>query len=614
MRHGPPDGRWRGRATARARPPAPRTGWLVSLACSLGSALVLFSSAVRAAGPSPPAEADVYAVVIGYNGGGGGLPELRFADDDAVRFALLFAGLDAAKQRGHVWLLSDLDAETTAGLQKARLAVPPRRSPTRAALFAALDEVGLALAARPRPERPATLYVVYAGHGLKGRILMKPDAALEAAVTGRELRAAVAEVARAAPALRTFLFLDACRSQSLFTERGAAAEIGPDLADEASALEARANAVPIGVLTAAAAGKPAGEVQDLGAGYFSHVLASGLAGAADADGDDVVSFGELAAFVAFNTERLTGQRPWFSPPGGDLGAPAMDHRGRRTRLDLSAAAPGRYLIEAAPGRPVFAEAWKGDRHPLRLTLPPGHYRILHAGAGPRDRPSRTEVTLVMGTPSDLSSAAWADAGSEGGAMRGDTDDGTGGVAPVFSAAFTSDVVSTLTAGYDAGRAPPALLESVSNTLAAGLALGPAPLGLSGPEMQAWLGYRRSLGRHLFAGARLRLARSSHAAAEAYDLDRVTGLVGAGGRVAVGRHVELAISADVGGGPVLRRSGAVTGDPFAPVAAAGAGLTVRLWKQWAIQAGVGYAVQWIRVDAARRASFEPVGEIGVAFAF
>ena len=61
-------------------------------------------------------------------------------------------------------------------------------------------------------------------------------------------------------------------------------------------------------VTAAFSGHSAGEVEALGAGYFSHVLASGLAGAADADGDRLVSFGELAAFVAYNTDRLGASR------------------------------------------------------------------------------------------------------------------------------------------------------------------------------------------------------------------------------------------------------------------------------------------------------------------
>ena len=51
----------------------------------------------------------------------------------------------------------------------------------------------------------------------------------------------------------------------------------------------------------------------------------------------MVSFGELAAFVAFNTRRLTGQLPWFDPPGGDLGAVAIDLRARLPRLVIPAA-------------------------------------------------------------------------------------------------------------------------------------------------------------------------------------------------------------------------------------------------------------------------------------
>lgn len=596
-----------------------RCGLARALGCLLACAGLLGTGGSGARAARAPAAPEVFAVIIGYNGGGTSMPTLRFADDDAVRFALFFAGLDAPDRPSRVWLLSDLDAETAAGLTKAGLSAPPHRSPTRTALFGVLDEVSRALAARPHPDAPVALYVLYAGHGLKGRILMKPEQAPEAAVTGRELRTAVSELARVAPALRTYLFFDACRSQSLFTERGSGdAELGPDLAAEATALEARASAVTIGVLTAASSGKPAGEVPDLAAGYFSHVLASGLAGAADADGDDVVSFGELAAFVAFNTERLTGQRPWFSPPNGDLHAAAMDHRGRRTRLDLSAAASGRYLIEAFPGRPVFAEAWKGDRRPLRLALPPGRYRILHGGAGDRPtRASRTDITLVAGAPADLASAAWADAAIDGGgpALRGGEDVAAGeGAVPIFSAAFTPDVVSTLTAGYDAGREPPAPLEHALNEIEAGVALGSAPLDLSGSEPQVWLGYRRILGQTWFATASVQLARSSHAASEPYTLDRVTGLVGGGARAFLTRHVEVAGLLLGGGGPVVRRAVDVSGDSFAPVLVAGVELSVRVAGGWAVRAAARYAVQWIAVDGARRASSEPQGELGAVLAF
>src|SRR6185369_1816308 len=133
--------------------------------------------------------------VVGYNGGGAGLPALRFADDDAVRFALFFRGIDAADRPSRVWLLADLDAETEQGLAQAGIRAPPRGSPTRGALDGAFDEVRRALAARPDASAPAVLYVLYAGHGLGGRILLKPEGASEAAITGHEIRAAVATLA-----------------------------------------------------------------------------------------------------------------------------------------------------------------------------------------------------------------------------------------------------------------------------------------------------------------------------------------------------------------------------------------------------------------------------------
>ena len=250
-----------------------------------------------------PAADDIYAVVVGYNGAQAGLPTLRFADDDAVRFSRLLSAFASDGGAGRVTLLTRLDDETRRGLATAGIGATPAGPPTRGAVLRAIAEVQRALAARPAGAPPPTFYFVYAGHGLHGRILLEPEAGGEAALTGHELRAAIAELARAAPALRSYVFIDACRSQSLFTERGAegAEAIGPDLSADVAALERRADTAAIGVLTAASAGQTTGEVRALGAGYFSHVLSSGLAGAADADGDEVVTFAELAAFVAYNT-------------------------------------------------------------------------------------------------------------------------------------------------------------------------------------------------------------------------------------------------------------------------------------------------------------------------
>src|SRR5436190_6644200 len=166
------------------------------------------------AAPAAAAPPEIYAVVIGHNGGRPGLPALRYADDDAVRFARFFAGLGTGGD-SHLWLLTRLDADTEKQLARAEIAAPPHVAPTRGALTAAFAAVGRALQA-PSNGRARVLYVVYAGHGLRGRVLLEPEGGGEAAITGAELRAALAELARIDPQLRMLLFVDACRSQSLF--------------------------------------------------------------------------------------------------------------------------------------------------------------------------------------------------------------------------------------------------------------------------------------------------------------------------------------------------------------------------------------------------------------
>jgi hypothetical protein len=466
---------------------------------------------------------------------------------------------------------------------------------------------------------PAILYFVYAGHGLQGRILLKPDGAAEAAITGRELRAALADV----PVDHTLMFLDACRSQSLFSERGGApdVEVGPDLSAQVSDLERRANAVRIGVLTAAATGKAAGEVRSLQAGYFSYVLASGLAGAADADGDDVVSFGELAAFVAFNTERLTGQRPWFDPPGGDLSVSAIDHRGRSPRLVFAAPSAARYVVEAAVGRPVFVEAFKDRRRPLKLALPPGRYRLRQIAPG--DAPGGVaDVMLAPGQVLQVADAAWQRAAASAVTARdgetasgqvNDGDGGAGGLSLAFSDPFTPDVVSTLAAGYRAGREP-STDSSAPDSLAIGLALGPAPLDLGGGETVLPLTYRHRRGWALL-GARAELGWSTHlGGGRSYRLTRPGLLVEGGARWLRWSRLELAATVGAGVKTALRMAEDTSGDLWGPTVAAGLGLGVRISGRAFLTVDLRYAVHWIAVDGQRRASFDPTFGIGAGMGF
>ncbi len=577
------------------------------LRLSLKWLLALFLGACvgpsRAAAGSPP---ELFALVIGYNGGRPGLADLRYADDDAVRFALFFAGLNPEGATDRISLLAEVDAETRAGLDKAGLAVFPKGLPTRRQVFSAFRDLAQRLAARPRGT-PRVLYVVYAGHGLHGRILLRPETATEAALTGAELRSALADLSAVDPDLKTFIFVDACRSESLFAERG---DGEPDFGAAITAFDRPTESASVGILTAAQNGKPAGELRSLHAGYFSHVLVSGLSGAADANADDIVTFGELAAFVAFNTQRLTGQLPWFSAPNGDLNLRAIDHRGLHAKLVFSAAAPGRYLVAATGGLPVFVEVFAPLDRALRLVLPAGRYQVVRTLNNRRT--FRTSVELRPDESVDLSVATWAESQSRG---DDDSKDDPGSESWGFTAPFSNDVVSTLSAGYHAGRKPVPFANSSRYQLGLMVGVGPAPLELSGTEPTLALHLRRRE-RRWFLGATLQGGRSAHRTdVDEYRLTRVGGLVQGGAVFEPNPMTTLHIGFGAGFASTLRSgAGPLSGDPLGPLLAANLGLDLRLHGPWFLAAEARVQSAWIKIDGDRRRSTDPRITAGGGFWF
>jgi hypothetical protein len=420
-------------------------------------------------------EADVYAVVVGHNGGLGAkdgraaLPGLRFADDDALRLARWF---DALAVPGGVTVLTRVDEVTRGTLERAALPIPEVRPPTRRALEESLAQLKAKLSGR---KRPATVFFFFAGHGLTGRLLLEPEGAEFAAITGKELKLALLDLG----ADHVELFIDACRSQSLFAERG-----GPDLSREIDALDLRAREATLGVLTATQSDKPAGEASDLMGGFFSHVLASGLAGAADADGDEVVRFGELASFVAFNTEGVTGQRPWFEPPGGDLGAPVIA-LGGRTRVQFPAELEGRLRVASPQGAPMFAELNKARGRPASLLLPPGTYRVDQRLPGGRSRSA--ELTLAPGEARALGALGAETSAPPRSAERGDAEWEGGS----FQSPFSTAVVAALDSGFVAGQ--PNISSARRVALDMAYTLASAPFQLPSVEQGVEAGARVRLG-------------------------------------------------------------------------------------------------------------------------
>lgn len=556
--------------------------------------LALTATLALAAAP----DADVYAVVVGHNGGvpaqdgRAALPTLRFADDDALRMARWFSAFSV---EGGVTVLTNVDETTRATLERAGLPIPATRAPTRRGLEAALAELKAKL---KTSQRPATVFFFFAGHGLTGRLILEPEGADVAAITGKELKLALLDLG----AEHVELFIDACRSQSLFTERGGA---GPDLSSEIDALDLRARKATMGVLTASQSDKPAGEASDLMGGFFSHVLASGLAGAADADGDEVVRFGELASFVAFNTEGVTGQRPWFEPPGGSLQAPVISLKGR-TRLELPAEIEGRLRVSSPQGAPVFAELNKAKGRAAALMLPPGTYRVDQRL--PEGKARSTELSLARGEAKPVSAF-----GDEGPAPRrtterGDADweDGS------FQNPFSSSVVAALDSGFVSGQPNVGPARTVG--LDAAYVIGAAPFQLPAVEQGAEVGVRLRLP----FGAELGL-RASFRAAGAQS--RTEGLVAfrrfalfarAGWRFEPVEWLALTPFAAGGFKSVWRVTPQKTaGDLFAPAFGGGLSAEVRVTRSFGVWLDGRLEAAWVTVDGVRSPFAEPSATVGVS---
>ena len=438
----------------------------------LAASLALLVAAPAAAGPTPL----VFAVVVGNNDGLGMLPQLNFADDDALRFYQLAVRL-APKQ--NVALLAELDVDTWRRIQVAGSRPPPFLPPTRKKL---LEVIGMykrqiAKIRKQQPNRPVHFYFFFSGHGERGYFFLKkkPGPLAEAAFTGTDLERTFAD----SKATLNWLFIDACKSQSLFIAKGPQQgeddELGPDFSGLITKLDRASARAPVGVLTSTVSDKPAGEARDIRGGYFSHVLTSGLRGAADANSDGVVRYGELASFVSFHTRRIAGQRPWFRPPGGKLNEPLVVLKGRDDLLEILPGVGGRFVVFDRRGGSLILEMHKTAAQHSRLILAPGRYKVVwvkgrHRGLmatvdvggskGPRLMMRDFSRSISLGkdrVPKGEGLGAPVDPAGEDDQAITAYEPGSSG----FDQPFTPRVVSALATAYNSG------LSSYNATVTAG---------------------------------------------------------------------------------------------------------------------------------------------------
>jgi hypothetical protein len=329
---------------------------LLLLGLKLATAIVVLITGAR------PAEAGhtAYALIVTNNHSGAlGRPDLQYADDDGARYYELFSTLAPAD---HLTLLTEFDRDS------ARLfpaLVGAARPPSRANVAAAARAIAGQVAAAIRAGDTAEFYFVFAGHGDvdHGRgFLQLTDGAFDAGD--------LEQLVRSIQATHSHVILDSCNSFFVANPRSPG---GRRFATPADASAGLAQRVPnVGVFVSTSAEAEVFEWSTLQSGVFSHAVRSGLAGAADADHDGVVSYDELRAFVDTATAEIKNSafRPkvYARGPGGDDRTALVTAAATGSRLTLDAARPIRLTIRDRDELP-WIDLNKEAGAPITLRLP-----------------------------------------------------------------------------------------------------------------------------------------------------------------------------------------------------------------------------------------------------
>jgi hypothetical protein len=302
-----------------------------------------------------------FAIVVGNNKSlGRRRPELRYADDDAARYFEILQTMAP----GRVTLLAEFDRDTAQLFPETE---PHALAPTRRNLDAAGRRVAEAVRAARARGHETEVYFVFAGHG----DVDEGEGFIE--LTDTRLRSSELETfLRGIPFSRAHVVLDSCNSFFMLGVRKPGGRHFATSEDAARALAAR---LPnVGVFLSTNADGEAFEWSEIQSGIFSHVVRSGLLGAADADGDGSVSYLELAAFVATATADVKNpnMRPqvFARGPGAEDGAAiARLHSMAPVRsFELGDASALRLRLRDAHGLPLL-DAHAEPARTLALRVP-----------------------------------------------------------------------------------------------------------------------------------------------------------------------------------------------------------------------------------------------------
>ena len=324
--------------------------------------LALGRAGAASPGPSPAALPPVarFALIVGVNQSPDHdvLP-LRYADDDAARYRDLFHAVGA-----RTFLLATLDDNTRRLHPEAAIEALPARAEQ---LALAVDTIAAAVAEARRRGQRTVMHVLYAGHG--GEQGHTGYVALDdGRVTGPAL---LEQVFNRVHADDNHLVVDACSAYLLVLGRGQGGQRRPlqgfaRTGAAVSLLDRR----DIGLLLSTSSARESHEWAAFQAGVFSHEVRSGLFGAADANGDGVIAYSEIQAFIARANESIPNERYrpevfWRPPSGGDA---LLDIRAAlQHRVEVPATASGHYYLEDPRG--VRLADFHNGKRAVRLLRP-----------------------------------------------------------------------------------------------------------------------------------------------------------------------------------------------------------------------------------------------------
>ena len=362
---------------------------LTPSALALGLAMSSLSPSAHAA-PARP----VYTIAVGVNTvadelkrQGSALSTLRYADDDALK---IYHYVGRAGRRA--FLLSVLDPDTQRRFPGAAQHAKP---PSLAELERTVDAVVRAMARdRAAGEEPELVFF-FSGHGVRDEIGGASLSLLDGALTRSWL---YERLLSRVPARAVHLVIDACHAAALVRPRDVNATLETLAESERQAYvdAATLERFPhVGAVLASSASAQSFEWDAYRGGVFAHQLLSGLRGAADVNGDRLIEYSEIAAFLSAANLRVRDARARLEvvvrPPRIDRRAPLFDLSTLKQGFELRGRAEGRWE------QGFFVESESGER--LVDIYPEQGARLsLHLPLGERLFVVRPDGEIELGAP------------------------------------------------------------------------------------------------------------------------------------------------------------------------------------------------------------------------